>query len=92
MTEYGFDSIPEIYSLNPLTMSKINGTNIFNTKLNIAEKTKVIDSLITSVTKLHSYETAEKIAGIWKKNTTKRQFQEYKVSDRQYHFQMMTTL
>lgn len=60
MTEYGFDSIPEIYSLNPLTMSKINGTNIFNTKLNIAEKTKVIDSLITSVAKLHSYETAEK--------------------------------
>lgn len=60
MTEYGFDSIPQIYSLNPLTMSKIDGTNIFNAKLSNQEKKEVVDNLIDSVNKMHSYETKEK--------------------------------
>lgn len=57
MTDYGFDSIPKIHSLNPLTMEKINGTNIFNAKLSTDDKKKVIDNLIDSVNKMHSYET-----------------------------------
>lgn len=59
MTEYGFDSIPKIYSLEPLTMSKIDGTNIFNKKLSTNEKKNVIDNLIESVNKMHSYETKD---------------------------------
>ena len=57
MTDYGFDSIPKIHSLNPLTTEKINGTNIFNAKLSTDDKKKVIDNLIDSVNKMHSYET-----------------------------------
>ncbi len=56
MTEYGFNSIPKIYSLSPLTMEKINGTNIFGAKLSIENKKKVIDNLIESVNKMHSFE------------------------------------
>lgn len=57
MTEYGFNRIPQIYSLNPLAMEKINGTNIFNTKLNINEKKEVINKLINAVNQMHSFET-----------------------------------
>ncbi len=56
MNKYGFGAIPRIYSLNPLTMEKINGNNIFNTKLLQNEKKKVIDKLIQSVDKMHSFE------------------------------------
>ena len=56
MREYGFDSIPEIYSLEPLTMSKIDGTNIFNAELSLNEKKTVIDNLIKSINKMHGYE------------------------------------
>lgn len=63
MTEYGFDSIPVIHSLEPLTMSKIDGTNIFNAKLSDKEKKSVIDNLISSVNKMHSFESKE--ANCW---------------------------
>ena len=59
MTEYGFNSIPEIYSLDPLTMSRIDGTNIFNANLTKEEKQQVIDKLIDSVTQMHEFETKE---------------------------------
>lgn len=56
MEEYGFDAIPKIYSYSPLTMEKINGTNIFNAKLNYEEKKIVIDNLINAVNKMHNYD------------------------------------
>ena len=57
VTKYGFDQIPKIYELNPLTMQKIDGVNIFRTKLSIDEKKKVIDNLVSSLNKLHSYKS-----------------------------------
>lgn len=57
MVEYGFTSIPKIYSYNPLTMEKIEGTNIFQAELSAKDKEKIIDNLITSVNQMHSYET-----------------------------------
>lgn len=59
METYGFDAIPKIYSYNPLTMEKINGTNIFNANLTQNEKKLVIDKLISAVDKMHSYEQKE---------------------------------
>ncbi len=57
MVEYGFDSIPKIYSYEPLTMEKIEGTNIFQAKLTEEQKEQITDNLIKSVNKMHSYET-----------------------------------
>ncbi len=59
MTEYGFTSIPQIYSYEPLTMKKIDGTNIFQADLNDIQKTKITENLIKSVNKMHSYETKQ---------------------------------
>ena len=57
MVEYGFDSIPRIYNYEPLTMEKIEGTNIFQAKLTENQKEQITDNLIKSVNKMHSYET-----------------------------------
>ncbi len=57
MSGYGFNKIPNIYSLNPLTMEKINGTNIFNAKLTPTQKKQTLDKLIDAVNLMHSYET-----------------------------------
>lgn len=51
--KYQFDQIPRIYELEPLTMEKIDGENIFRTDLSPEEKKKVIDNLISSLEKLH---------------------------------------
>ncbi len=57
MIEYGFSSIPKIFSFNPLTMGKIEGTNIFQANLNEEQKEQITDNLIKSVNQMHSYET-----------------------------------
>jgi GTP:adenosylcobinamide-phosphate guanylyltransferase len=51
--KYDFEQIPKLYSLNPLTMEKINGKNIFRTNLSLDDKKKVIDNLVESLEKLH---------------------------------------
>ncbi len=53
--KYNFDQIPIIYELNPLTMEKIDGKNIFKTDLTMTQKKKVIDNLVRSLEKLHSF-------------------------------------
>jgi len=58
MVEYGFNSIPKIYNYDPLTMEKIDGTNIFQADLTDEQKEIVTDNLIKSVNKMHSFETA----------------------------------
>ena len=58
VSEYGFDGIPRIYSLNPLTMERIHGVNIFRSTLNDAEKKQTIDRLVAALEQLHGYETA----------------------------------
>lgn len=57
MAEYGFNSIPKIYSYEPLTMEKIEGTNIFQADLTTEQKSKITDNLISAVNKMHEYET-----------------------------------
>ena len=57
MTEYGFTSIPMIYSYKPLTMEKIDGTNIFQADLTNNQKVQITNNLINAVNKMHSYET-----------------------------------
>jgi hypothetical protein len=57
MTEYGFTSIPKIYSYEPLTMEKIDGTNIFQADLTYKQKAEITDNLINAVNKMHEFET-----------------------------------
>lgn len=57
MTEYGFSAIPKIYSFEPLTMEKIEGTNIFQADLTDKQKAEITDNLINAVNKMHEYET-----------------------------------
>lgn len=57
MVEYGFKSIPKIYNYEPLTMERIDGTNIFQAKLSDEQKSVVTDNLINSVNQMHDYET-----------------------------------
>ncbi|MBF1259949.1 MAG: NTP transferase domain-containing protein [Lachnoanaerobaculum sp.] len=57
--KYNFDQIPIIYELNPLTMEKINGQNIYKAKLDTEQKKKVIDNLISSLEKLHGFTKEE---------------------------------
>lgn len=56
MVEYGFNSIPKIHSFKPLTMEKIEGTNVFQADLTDEQKVKITDNLIESVNKMHSFE------------------------------------
>lgn len=56
VTEYGFQGIPRIYSLSPLTMERIRGDNIFRAKLDDAEKRRTIRRLVETLETLHHYE------------------------------------
>lgn len=56
MTKYGFDSIPKIYSYNPLTMQRIKGENIFLTNSTTKRKEIIMDNLLNAINKMHSYE------------------------------------
>lgn len=55
--KYGFTQIPKLYSLEPLTMQKIDGTNIFKTDFSVEQKKIVIDNLVTSLEALHKLKT-----------------------------------
>ncbi|MBR4592056.1 MAG: phosphotransferase [Elusimicrobiaceae bacterium] len=57
MAQYGFKEVPEIYRYHPLTMRRIDGSNIFQAKLTRSQQELVTDLLIAGVNKLHSYET-----------------------------------
>lgn len=58
MASYGFTAMPKIYSLNPLTMQRINGINLFQAKLTMEEKEEVTQRLIEGVNQMHSYTTS----------------------------------
>ena len=57
--KYNFDQIPVIYELDPLTMEKIDGENIYKANLDTEQKKQVIDNLISSLEKLHSFAKTE---------------------------------
>jgi len=59
VSEYGFDGIPKIYSLTPLTMKKIEGDNIFRAELSEEQKKQTIERLVGALKKLHDYEKVE---------------------------------
>lgn len=59
VSEYGFDGIPKIYSLTPLTMKKIEGDNIFRAELSDEQKKQTIERLVEALKKLHDYEKVE---------------------------------
>ena len=51
--EKGFKGIPQVYKLEPLTLARINGDNIFKFELSEREKIKVIDNLVLRLNELH---------------------------------------
>ena len=56
--ELGFQQIPRLYSLEPLSMEKIHGVNIFNADITTDQKKTVIDNLIRSLNAMHELEKA----------------------------------
>ena len=56
VVECGFTKIPKIYSYEPLVMSKIDGENIFKSKLDNEQKKQVIDNIVFSLNELHSFD------------------------------------
>lgn len=59
LSKYGFDSMPKTYSLNPLTMERINGENIFLTESNIERKEIILKNLLNAINKMHNLEMRE---------------------------------
>lgn len=53
--KYDFGQIPKLYSLEPLTMEKIHGENIFRTDLTQEQKKLVVERLVQSLERLHSF-------------------------------------
>ena len=58
--EIGFRNIPEIYDIEPLTLEKINGKNIYEYgQCSIDEKIKILENTVSSLKSLHSLEKQE---------------------------------
>lgn len=56
VSDYGFQGIPRIYGLSPLTMERIHGENIFKAKLGEGQKKQTICRLVEALETLHGYE------------------------------------
>ncbi len=54
--DLGIDILPKIYDLNPLKMEFISGQNIYECDLGTDCKRKILESLVSSLKKLHSSE------------------------------------
>lgn len=50
---FGYGGIPKLYSLEPLTMSRIHGENIFKADIDDQHKMQVLDRLFTRLDELH---------------------------------------
>jgi GTP:adenosylcobinamide-phosphate guanylyltransferase/tRNA A-37 threonylcarbamoyl transferase component Bud32 len=57
---YHFDMMPKIISFEPFVMRRINGCNIFNAVLDDEKKKTVIDTVVSSLKKLHAYKYVER--------------------------------
>lgn len=51
--ECGFKGIPQVFDLNPLTIARIHGDNIFRVALDDSQKKTVIDNLVLRLDELH---------------------------------------
>lgn len=54
-----FKGIPQVYSLDPLTIERIYGDNIFRAQINDAAKKEVIDNLVLRLEQMHSLKKGE---------------------------------
>ena len=59
MEEYGFRRIPKIMEYNPLVMQKIDGDNVFCSKMSESERVDVLMNIMVSLDELHSFEFIE---------------------------------
>ena len=56
----GFNNIPKIYSMEPLTLEKIDGKNIYEYEdYSIEQKREILEKIINSLKELHSLEKQE---------------------------------
>lgn len=63
----GFNSIPQIYEFEPLTMERIDGKNIFEYVLSTDEKKSIINKIVTDLRTLHAIKEEETdYFSIWK--------------------------
>ena len=53
----GYESIPEIYSFNPLCLEKISGKNIYDVGGSVKYKEAIVDKIVSALNSLHSLET-----------------------------------
>ena len=59
LAEKEFSSIPKIYALNPLTMEKVDGKNIYEyTDISFAEKKEILGCIIRCLKQIHALESA----------------------------------
>ena len=59
LAEKEFSSIPKIYTLNPLTMEKVDGKNIYEyTDIPFAEKKEILGCIIRCLKQIHALESA----------------------------------
>ena len=59
VAERGFKGIPEVYSLEPLTIARIHGDNIFKVELDDDSKKKVIDNLCLRLNEMHNLQCGQ---------------------------------
>ena len=53
----GIEVLPKIYETNPLIMEYIKGRNIYECNLSFDEKKRILEKLVSSLTRLHKSET-----------------------------------
>ena len=53
----GYESIPGIYSFNPLCLEKISGKNIYDVGGSVKYKEAIVDKIVSALNSLHSLET-----------------------------------
>ena len=54
----GIDILPKIYNIHPLEMEFIHGKNIYEYDLNYEQKQQILEKIVTSLNKLHQFETS----------------------------------
>lgn len=52
---FSFSRIPEIYAFEPLIMQRIEGKNVFEYDLTLAQKREVLQEIVRALRKMHSF-------------------------------------
>lgn len=59
LSKLNYSRIPHIYSYSPLSMEKVNGTNIFKVDLSLNQKKIVVKNFVDALNELHSLGSCE---------------------------------